>query len=103
MHQEKKYKHTYSYCGLSWWLNGFKKKSTCNAGDTGDVGRKDPLELGKSHEQRSVAGHCPWGCEELDTTEVTDHRYHGYCIIVGFSYLHLLYFISNQISPSDIV
>ena len=24
---------------------------------------------GKFHGQRSLAGYCPWGCEELDTTE----------------------------------
>ena len=26
---------------------------------------------GKSHGQRSLAGYSPWGCKELDTTEVT--------------------------------
>ena len=26
---------------------------------------------GKSHGQRSLVGCSPWGCEELDTTEVT--------------------------------
>ena len=25
---------------------------------------------GKSHGQRSLAGYSPWGCKELDTTEV---------------------------------
>ena len=39
---------------VAQWLKK-KKKSTCSAGDT-DVGWKDPLELGKPHEQRSVAG-----------------------------------------------
>ena len=43
------------------------------------LGQEDPLgeEMathpvflpGKSHEQRSLEGYSPWGCEELDTTE----------------------------------
>ena len=59
------------------------KESTCNAGDTGDMGSIPgsgrPLEkematyshilAGKSHGQRSLAGCSPWGCKELDTTE----------------------------------
>ena len=28
---------------------------------------------GESHGQRSRAGYSPWGCKELDTTEVTQH------------------------------
>ena len=28
---------------------------------------------GESHEQRSLAGHGPWGHRESDTTEVTKH------------------------------
>ena len=27
---------------------------------------------GKPHGQRSLAGYSPWGCKELDTTEVTN-------------------------------
>ena len=26
---------------------------------------------GESHGQRSLAGHSPWACKELDTTEAT--------------------------------
>ena len=42
------------------------------------LGQEDPLEkgmatcssiLGKSHEQRSLAGYSPWGHKESDTTE----------------------------------
>ena len=33
---------------------------------------------GKSHGQRSLAGQSPWGCKELDTTEVTQHT-HRHC------------------------
>ena len=29
---------------------------------------------GEPHGQRSLAGHGPWGCRELDTTEVTEHE-----------------------------
>ena len=31
--------------------------------------------LGESHGQRSLAGCSPWGCKELDTTEVTSHTH----------------------------
>ena len=30
---------------------------------------------GKSHEQRSLAGHSPWGLKELDTTEAAEHAH----------------------------
>ena len=40
-------------------------------------GHGNPLQsgslLGKSHGQRSLAGHSPWGCKESDTTEGTEH------------------------------
>ena len=45
------------------------------------LGREDPLDKGmatppafspgKSHGQRSLAGHSPWSHKESDTTEVT--------------------------------
>ena len=28
---------------------------------------------GESHGQRSLMGYSPWGCKELDVTEVTEH------------------------------
>ena len=28
---------------------------------------------GESHGQRSLAGYCPWGFKESDTTQVTEH------------------------------
>jgi len=28
---------------------------------------------GESHGQRSPMGYSPWGCKELDVTEVTEH------------------------------
>ena len=31
--------------------------------------------LGESSEQRSLADYSPWGCKELDTTEVTQHMH----------------------------
>ena len=30
---------------------------------------------GEVHGQRSLAGYSPWGCEELDVTEATEHTY----------------------------
>ena len=60
--------------GFPWWLSG--KESSCNAGDTGDVGsipglgRSTPVVLpGESHGQRSLVGYSPWGHNESDTTE----------------------------------
>ena len=56
------------------------KESACNAGDAGDVGyipgwRRSPgggipvFLPGESHEQRSLAGYCPWGGKQLDMIE----------------------------------
>ena len=35
----------------------------------------------KSHGQRSLAGYCPWGCEESDTPERTHTGIHGNFLI----------------------
>ena len=57
------------------------KESACNAGDSGSIpgsgrfpGEREwqptPVFLsGKSHGQRSLMGHSPWGPKELDTAE----------------------------------
>ena len=57
------------------------EESACNAGDLGMISgsqkipwsRKQQLTpvflLEKFHEQRSLAGYCPWGCKDLDMTE----------------------------------
>ena len=34
---------------------------------------------GEFHGQRSLVDYSPWGCKELDTTEVTEHA-HTQCI-----------------------
>ena len=58
------------------------KNPPVNAGDKGlfpglggspEVGNGNPLVFlpGKFHGQRSLAGHGPWSCKELDTTEHT--------------------------------
>ena len=60
---------------LLWWLRG--KESTCNVGDTGDVGSilgsgRSPgggqptlvFLPGKSDGQRRLVGHGPWGSKE---------------------------------------
>ena len=65
------------------WLSS--KESACNTGDTEDTGltpgkiwraawQSSPVLLpGKSHGQRSLAGYCPCGQKESDTTEATEH------------------------------
>ena len=57
------------------------KNPPANAGDvrgTGSIpgpekssrdGCGSSILAGKSHEQRSLMGCCPWGCNKLDTTE----------------------------------
>ena len=64
---------------LPWWLSG--EESTCQCRKHGfnpwirkiPWGRKWQPTLvflpGKSHGQRSLAGHSPWGLKESDTTE----------------------------------
>ena len=61
------------------------KEPTANAGDIRDVGlipglarspgggHGSPVQYlpRKSHGWRSLTGYSPWGCTELDTTEVT--------------------------------
>ena len=58
------------------------KESTCNVGDLGSIpklGRSpgeangNPLQyscLKNPHGQRRLADYSPWGCKELDTTEL---------------------------------
>ena len=55
-----------------------RKESACNAGDPALIpgwgrspgeGNGDPTPVflpGESHGQRSLAGHSPWSCKELD-------------------------------------
>ena len=59
----------------------YGKESACNAGDPVFIsgsgrspveGNGNPLQyscLENPHEQRSLAGHIPWGCKESDMTE----------------------------------
>ena len=81
---KKKTKNKKPPLGLPRWLSA-KKKSTCNAGDTGDVGsvlgsgrssaggNGNPLHglPEESHGQRNLAGCSPWGRRESDMLEVT--------------------------------
>ena len=81
-----------------------------NSGDARDMGLI--LELGRSqgvgnsslhqdsclefHGQRSLVGHSPWACKELDTTEHTTHKsILGVCI--SFIFLSLTVTIINSI------
>ena len=68
-----------------WGVGGtMVKDPPASAGDLGDLGSIPGSErfpwrwdwlltpvflLGKSCRQRSLAGYCPWGCKESDTTE----------------------------------
>ena len=76
-----------------WFSVGFPggsvgKESACNWRDVGEhefnprlrnipwrrTWQPTPVFLpGESHGQRSLAGYCPWGDKELDTTEATKH------------------------------
>ena len=59
------------------------RASACKVGDPGSIagsgrspggGQGNPLQyscLENAHRQRSLVGYSPWGCKELDTTEVT--------------------------------
>ena len=71
--------------GLSWWLSG--KESAFNTGDSGSVpglrrscggGHGNPLQhccLENTTDRGAFAGYSPWGCKELDPSEVTEHAY----------------------------
>ena len=76
------------YIGFPGGTSG--KEPSFNAGDAGDMGsipgsgtipwrrawQPTPvILLRKSHGQSSLAGCGPWGREELDTTEVTEHTH----------------------------
>ena len=66
------------------------KESTCNVGDLGLIsglegshggGHGNPLQYSfqeNPHGQRSLEGHSPWGCKELDTTERLSTEQHKY-------------------------
>ena len=71
------------------------KNPSAKAGDIKDVGSipgsgrspgggyGNPLEyscLENPHGQRSLVDYSPWGCKELDTTEVTWHAHTCVCI-----------------------
>ena len=62
------------------------QESACNARDPASIlglgrspGKREWLSIpvslpGKLHRQRSLAGHSPWGCKELDMTEQLTHE-----------------------------
>ena len=67
------------------------KESTCNVGDLGSIpglgrcpggGHGNPHQyscLENPHEQKSLAGHRPWGHKGLDATErLSTHSTHGF-------------------------
>ena len=58
------------------------KESVCSKGDSGSIpgsggspgeGNDNPLQVflpGELHGQRSLIGYSPWGCKELDATQL---------------------------------
>ena len=70
------------------------KESVCNAGDVVSIpgsgrspggGHGNSLQVflpGESHRQRSLEGYSPWGCKELDMTEVSEQ---AHCIRMSSS------------------
>ena len=49
---------------------------TPGSGRSPGEGHGHPLQsssFGESHGQKSLVGYSPWGCKEVDTTEVTQH------------------------------
>ena len=64
--------------GFPWWLSS-KKLLAVQETQVQSLGQEDPMEKGmathsvflpgESHAQRSLAGYCPWGRKESDTTE----------------------------------
>ena len=55
-------------CGFNFWVGKILWKRAC---------QPTPVFLpGKSHGQRSLAGHSPWGCKELDTIEWLNNNRH---------------------------
>ena len=63
--------------GLPEWLRC--KESACIAGALGSIpglgrspeeGNGSSILPGEFHGQRSLMGYNPWGCKELDTTEL---------------------------------
>lgn len=98
--RKKKYKNTCSYCGGFPGGSMVKKKKIHLQCRNTDNGSERSSWAGKPM-NRGRGRPCPWelwvghNCSDWP-------RYHGYCITVGFSYLHLLYFISNQISPQTL-
>ena len=73
----QKFEHclTLPFFGIPWWLRG--KASACNAGDLGliPVSGRSPGEGNGNPLQYSCLenpmGYNPWGCKELDTTDLS--------------------------------
>ena len=68
--------------GLQSWtrLSNFTSLISLTSYFITGEGNGNPLQVflpGESHGQRSLAGHGPWSCRELDTTEVIEHACKG--------------------------
>ena len=98
---------------LPWWLSS--KESTCNAGDSGDMGsipglgrspeggRGNPLQyscLGNPTEKGAwLATYSPYGRKELDTTEATlhasTHEFINVSVCFMLVYMYLIICVCN--------
>ena len=70
------------YAALPWWLSAKEPACPCKRrgfgpGRSPEEGMAPPssiLAWKSSHGQRSLVDYSPWGCEESDTTEVTEQQ-----------------------------
>ena len=60
------------------FVNIYEVESAYNVGDLASIpglgrssreGYGNPLQSGKSHGQKNLAGYSPWGCKESDSSE----------------------------------
>ena len=84
---------------LPWWLSG--KKSTCQIRRHKRCGFNPWGLPEKFHGQRSLVGHHPWGCKELDTTEHVTERFWVMSSLKYFNYNNIQNFLirKNYIVP----
>ena len=69
---------------MAQWVKNLPAMQEIQEGQFQSLGWEDPLQegmgthcsvlAGECHGQRSLLGYSPWGCKELNMTEVTDHK-----------------------------
>ena len=88
----KRYMNSCVHCGISWWLGGNESacqyRSQCSISGPGRSpgdGTGHPLQyscLGKSHDQRSLAGYSTWGHKRVGHNLATKQQQHVHCSII---------------------